>query len=348
MKKIRKSLLLFLIIIISVFLGACELDTIISEENYNEKLVVHFIDVGQGDSTLIEFPNGEISLIDAGTRNNGEKVVKYLKEQGVKKIDYLIATHPHEDHIGGLPKIVKTFEIGKVYMPNRTANTRIFEELLKEMQAKDLKINIAKGGNAILDEGNLKYTILAPNRDNYENTNNYSIVTKVEYKNNSIIITGDAERESELDIINGNYNLNANILRIGNHGSDSSSLDEFIDIVNPEYYVISVGRDNTYGHPHKEVISRLEKTEGKILRTDELGDIVFISNGDEIIPVDKNNKIRANKDYFIGNKNTKVVHTKNCSHLPKEENQIKFSSLEEAIKNGYKPHEKCIKQEGVK
>ncbi len=343
MKKTRKFLLLYIVLIIGVFLAACELDTAMSEEDYTDKLVVHFIDVGQGDSTLIEFPNGEVSLIDAGTRNNGKKVVEYLKEQGIKKIDYLIATHPHEDHIGGLPEIVRAFEIDKVYMPDKTANTRIFEELLEEIKAKDLKINIAKGGDIILDTGNLKYTILAPNMDDYDNTNNFSIVTKIEYKNNSFIITGDAERESEIEMLNGNYNLKANVLKVGHHGSSTSSIDEFIDAVDPEYFIISLGKDNTYGHPHKEVINKFKKTGSEILRTDELGNIVFVSNGDEISQENLNRKSNINKGYYIGNKNTKIVHTNDCSLLPNEENQIKFDSLDEAIKSGYKPHEKCIK-----
>ena len=340
MDRIKKSLLLYIILIASLVLVACDIDTSTIEENYENKLVVHFIDVGQGDSTLIEFPNGETSLIDGGTRKSGEKVVKYLKEQNIKKIDYLIATHPHEDHIGGLPEVIRKYDIGKVYMPDRTANTRIFEELLEEIQAKGLKINLAKAGDIILDKGNLKYTVLAPKGD-YENTN-YSIVTKAEYKNNSFIITGDAEKESEQEMLNGNFNLKANVLRVGHHGSSTSSIDEFIDAVNPEYFVISLGKDNTYGHPHKEVISKLEKAKGEILRTDELGDIVLLSDGQEVKQISKLRKDN-NKSYYIGNKNTKVVHTKDCGNLPNEENQIIFNSLEEAIKSGYKPHEKCIK-----
>ncbi len=254
----------------------------------------------------------------------------------------MIATHPHEDHIGGLPEVIRNFDIGKVYMPDRTANTRVFEELLEEIQAKGLKINLAKAGDTIFDKRNLKYTVLAPKGD-YENTNNYSIVTKAEYKNNSFIITGDAEKESEEEMIEGNYNLKANVLRVGHHGSSTSSIDEFIDAVNPEYFVISLGKDNTYGHPHKEVISKFKKTKGgEILRTDELGDIVLVSDGEGIKQISKINE-NSNKSYYIGNKNTKVVHTKDCGNLPNKENQVVFNSLEEAIKSGYKPHEKCIK-----
>ncbi len=340
----KEVFFLLYILIFSIFLVGCDFNTTIVENNYKDKLVVHFIDVGQGDSTLIQFPNGEISLIDAGTRNNGEKVIEYLQKIGIKKIDYLIATHPHEDHIGGLPQVIKNFDIGKVYMPNKTQNTRIFEELLNEIKNKNLKINLAKGGDVIINEGELKYAVLAPNRDNYDETNNFSVVTKIEYKNNAFIITGDAEKESELEMIEGNYDLETNVLKVGHHGSSTSSTDEFVKKVNPEYAIISVGKDNTYGHPHKEVIDRYDEMGIDILRTDEIGDIVFVSDGNKITLLKEiNTNTDINSGEYIGNKNTKVVHKKNCGSLPKKENQVVFDSLEEAIENGYKPHEKCIK-----
>ena len=340
----KEVFFLLYILIFSIFLVGCDFNTTIVENNYKDKLVVHFIDVGQGDSTLIEFPNGETSLIDAGTRNNGEKVINYLQKIGIKKIDYLIATHPHEDHIGGLPQVIKNFDIGKIYMPNKTQNTRIFEELLQEIKSKDLKISLAKGGDVIINEGELKYIILAPNRDNYDNTNNFSIVTKIEYKNSSFIVMGDAEIESELEMIEGNYDLESNVLRAGHHGSSTSSIDEFVEKVNPKYAIISVGKDNTYGHPHKEIIDKFNKMDIDVLRTDEVGDIVFVSDGNKITLLKEiNTNTDINSGEYIGNKNTKVVHKKNCGSLPKKENQVVFDSLEEAIENGYKPHEKCIK-----
>ena len=198
-RNIRHYLILILVIV--VMLTGCEFETTNVDRYYDDQLVVHFIDVGQGDSTFIQFPNGDTSLIDGGTRNSGAKVVKYLKELNIDHIDYLIATHPHEDHIGGLPDVIRNFDVGKVYMPDKTANTLIFEELLKAIKAKDLKISIAKGGDAIIDEANIKFLILAPNRNDYENTNDFSIVTKVNYGSTSLIITGDAEKASEMDIL---------------------------------------------------------------------------------------------------------------------------------------------------
>jgi competence protein ComEC len=349
MKKFKFNFILLIILVFSLTLSGCDYDANYVEKDYDDKLVVHFIDVGQGDSTFIQFPNGETSLIDGGTRNNGEKVVKYLKNMGVNRVDYLIATHPHEDHIGGLPEIIKKLDIGKVYMPNRTANTLIFEELLKEIENKDLKINLAKGGNLIIDEGILKFIILAPNRDDYNKTNDFSIVTKIEYMDNSFIITGDAEKDSEMDILDKAYDLKANVLRVGHHGGRTSSNDEFLKAINPDYFVISVGADNTYGHPHKETLDRLNKINPNIMRTDQLGDIVIISDGKELIipeKVNTENKIDMEDKVeiqYIGNKNTKVFHSENCGSLPKGENQVFFKSIEEAKKKGYRPHDKCIK-----
>lgn len=345
MRRNKIHLFILAVLIFSTILAGCNHQiSHISDasEDYSSKLILHFIDVNQGDSTFIEFPNGETSLIDAGSRGAGDKVVSYLNNLGVKKIDYLIATHPHEDHIGGLPKVIRNFDISKVYMPDKTSNTLIFEELLKEIKNKHLKITLGKGKDIIMDEGKLKYSILAPNRNDYSITNDFSIVTKVDYMDNSIIITGDAEKNSERDILNENYNLKADILKVGHHGGSTSSIEEFLNEIKPEYSVISVGRDNSYGHPHSETLDRLNKIDTTIMRTDKLGDIVFISNGKEVTFIENTASENKNKAQYIGNKNTKVFHSLNCNSLPKEENQIIFQSIEEAKKNQYKPHKTCV------
>ncbi len=349
MNKNRLIYVLLTLLILSLILSGCDIDTTKFIEDYRDKLVIHFIDVGQGDCTLIQFPNGEISLIDGGTRKSGDKVVEYIKKIGIEKIDYLIATHPHEDHIGGLPEVIKNFKIEKVYMPNRTANTRIFEELLLEIENQNLKISLARATDIILNEGQLKYYVLAPNSDDYEGTNDFSIVTKIDYMDNSFIIAGDAEESSELDMINNGMNLKADVLRIAHHGGRTSSSENFLEKVNPKYSIISVGRDNTYGHPHKETLERLKRLDTDILRTDQLGDIIIVSDGrqltfeDKIIEENDSTKVE-----YIGNKNTKVYHTKECNSLPNEENQVIFKSILDAENSGYRPHEKCIKQGEIK
>lgn len=353
MKKSKVSFLLLIVLILSLAISGCVDETTDGAQDYSDKLVVHFIDVGQGDSTFIQFPNGETSLIDGGTKKDGDKVVNYLKKLNITNIDYLISTHPHEDHIGGLPEVIRNFSIGKVYMPDITANTHIFEELLKEIQNRDLKIDLSKAGDLLIDQKGLKFITLAPNIDDYSNTNDFSIVTKIEYMDNSFLITGDAEKASEVDMINGKYNLKSNVLKVGHHGGRTSSNKEFLEKVYPDYSIISLGKDNTYGHPHEETINRLHEVGTKIMRTDELGNIVIVSDGksltfpDDVVtePLKESTQSQEknSKNYYIGNKNTKVYHSKNCGLLPKEGNQIIFDSIEEAEDSGYKPHKNCFK-----
>lgn len=347
----RRIITILTIVLISmIILAGCEASSTVT--NFPEdNLLMHFIDVGQGDSTLIMFPNNEIALIDAGTRGGRKDLVKYLQDLKIKKIDHLIGTHPHEDHIGGLPEVIRNFEIGKVYLPNKTSNTAIFEELLNEIKDNNLKISEGKTGVSIIDSGDLKFYIIAPSKE-YTNINNNSVVTKIIYKDFSAIITGDAEKEAESDIIKEGHNLKASILRVGHHGSSTSSMEEFLDEVNPEYAVISLGEVNTYSHPDKEVIKLLENRNIPILRTDELGSIVFQTDGKEINLINKvdGSKVVKNiedvkneEDIYIGNINSKTLHTGGCNSLPDKENQIVFSSKEKALKEGYKPHSVCIK-----
>lgn len=345
------NVVLLLMLILILFLTGCEINPEESFQYNNEDLIVHFVDIGQGDSIFIQFPNGETSLIDAGPKVSSDIIVNYLKEMKVEKIDYIIATHPHEDHIGGLPEVIKNFEIGKIYMPDKTANTTIFKRLLSEIKSKDLKVNIPSAGEFIIDNNDLKYQVLAPNGDKYDNTNDYSIVSKITFKDNSFLFTGDAEKISEKEMVEKGYDLTANVLKVGHHGSSTSTTEEFLRKVGPAYGVISLAKDNKYGHPHKETMELLNKNGIKVLRTDELGNIIIKSNGKDIEVLDRNNlgnSIQEKNDEkveenYIGNKNTKIYHSPDCNSLPKEENQMKFKSKEEAESKGYKLHEKCIK-----
>jgi competence protein ComEC len=337
------TIVLFMLLISILILGGCESE-FVSEDNLEDNLLIHFIDVGQGDSTLIIFPNKEVALIDAGTIARRKEVVEYIEKQNIKRIDYLIGTHPHEDHIGGLPEIIRSFEIGKIYLPNKTNNTAIFEELLNEIKNHNLKITEGKAGLNIIDHRDLGFTIIAPSLE-YNSINDSSIVTKIVYKDFSTIITGDAEKESESNMVKEEYNLKANILRIGHHGSSTSTTEEFLNKVNPDYAVISLGKDNTYGHPHREIIEALEGRNIITLRTDILGNIVFKTDGKNIelindVNLDKSNK--NDENIYIGNINSKIFHIDNCSHLPKKANQILLKGKENALKQGYKPHSICV------
>ncbi|NLX61543.1 MAG: MBL fold metallo-hydrolase [Tissierellia bacterium] len=291
-RPIKLATLLLIISILALGIIGCtdlsELDVVgepVEEEvdQIEGTLRVHYIDVGQGDSIYIELPNGEIALIDGGPKSSEEALLNYLDEQGVEKIDYLVATHPHEDHIGGLVGVIKNYEIGKIYMPNVVHTTKTFENLLLAIQDKGYKITKAMAEDTIIDEAGLSLYILAPEIDaDWEDLNNYSIVLKLNYKNNSFLFTGDAERESEEIMLTKGYDLRAHVLKVGHHGSTTSTMDEFLDKVDPQYAIISCGVDNKYGHPHKEIVAKLQERNIKIYRTDLDGNIVVKSDGENI------------------------------------------------------------------
>lgn len=284
MFKREKYLLLLIIIsiLVSIVSIGCSLEVNTESSSFtNGEMKVHFIDVGQGDATFIQTPNGKTILIDAGERDMGNKVISYIQSLGVNTIDVLIATHPHADHIGGLPEVINNFSIGQVYMPKVTHTTKTYEDLLLAIQNKGLKINTAKAGVVLDVDPDIEAVMLAPNGEEYSKLNDYSAILKIVYGESSFIITGDAEDTSEKKMVGGGLNLKADVLRVSHHGSSSSTIQEFLSAVDPKYAVISVGRDNKYGHPHEEVITRLSNAGIDIYRTDIHGNIVISTKGNE-------------------------------------------------------------------
>lgn len=280
MKKSKKVLSIILAIIL--FFAILKSEDILGENNFEGNLEVHFIDVGQGDAILVK-SDEEFMLIDAGKNVAGDLVVDYLKGQNVKKLKYVIGTHPHEDHIGGLDDVINAFEVETVIMPNVTHTTKTFEDVLDSIINKGLKITPAKSGEQY-HLGESEVLILAPNKAEYDNLNNYSVVTKLTHGNTSFIFTGDAEEISEKEMIEVyKDNLKSDVLKVGHHGSTTSTSQEFLDAVRPKEAVISLGKDNTYGHPHKEIIDRLEANNIIIYRTDLEGTIIAKSDGNSII-----------------------------------------------------------------
>lgn len=247
----------------------------------NNILSVSFIDVGQGDCEFIQFPNGECMLIDSGEKENAEKVIEIVRASGYSQIDYVVATHPHTDHIGAMAEVIDAFDIGKVYMPKASASTKTFENLLKTIQNKNLQINTAKAGVTVIDDGMLEVKFLSPIKSSYDDLNNYSAVLKVTYGEDSYLFTGDAESLVENELLeNAYYELDSDILKVGHHGSRTSSTEEFLFAVSPDYALIEVGEGNSYNHPHTETLEKLENMGIDVLRTDEQGTITVTSSGD--------------------------------------------------------------------
>lgn len=246
------------------------------------ELKVTYIDVGQADSILVECEDKNL-LIDSGTNETGDNVIKYLKGEGITKIDYVIATHPHEDHIGGMANVIKGFDIGKFYSPKASSNTKTFERMITELNDKGLKINVLKvGKDPEINIPGTKIEIFSPGKDEYENLNNYSPIMKLTYGETTFLFTGDAEKEIEKEVLENKFDIKADVLKVGHHGSSTSTSIEFLKKVSPEYAIISVGKDNKYKHPNDSTIKNLNKNNVKVLRTDILGNITLKSDGNVI------------------------------------------------------------------
>lgn len=237
---------------------------------------VHFIDVGQGDSQLI-LSDGKAILIDGGENDQGAVVVDYLNGIGVEKIDLLVATHPHSDHIGGLDVVVNELEVGQILMPrlpdDLVPTTRTYTDLLEAIQGKDLKITAAKAG-AAYTFGKGVLTVLGPQRD-YDDLNNTSLVCRFDYDGRSFLFTGDIETPVEKDMLKDGADLQADVLALGHHGSSTSTSKAFFREVDPAVCVISCGEGNSYGHPHKETLATLSDSDAQVFRTDYQGSIVI-------------------------------------------------------------------------
>ena len=246
----------------------------------SENIKIHYIDVGQGDSILIQCGEHNM-LIDAGTNSSEEDLISYLDSLNIQKFDYLVGTHTHEDHIGGMDKIVKKYDFDSILFPKTTSNTKTFENFVTEVKNKNKKLTAPDTTKTYI-LGDATFEILSPLKDEYEDQNNYSIVIKLKYKDTSFLFTGDAEKLVEEDILDTNKDISADVIKIGHHGSSTSTSEEFLKKVNPKYAVISLGKDNSYGHPHKETIELLENYNIKTYRTDELGTIICTSDGKNI------------------------------------------------------------------
>lgn len=313
-------------------------------------LRVDFLNVGQADCALLS-TNGHYMVIDGGNNGDADRILSYLEEQGVEKLDAVVGTHPHEDHIGSLDAIINHFDVDAVYMPKIMHTSKTFEDVLDAVANKGLKIKSPSPGDTI-DFNGLEIEVLGPQRE-YKDFNNNSIVLKVNAGETAFLFTGDAEETAEKDILQAGYDLQADVLKVGHHGSSTSSSQAFLQAVKPKYAVISVGVGNSYHHPEEEALQRLQSIGAEIYRTDLQGDIVCTTDGKniafncnsvsgaEVYADAAKNNTPAEEVVYIANKKSKKFHLESCASLPDEENRIYLEDREAAISLGYTPCGTC-------
>lgn len=291
-KKLSKKhiyLIVILILAVCSAFGLDSFDKVSEEEPFNitessdtqSEFQVHYIDVGQGDSTLIICGKNTM-LIDAGENGHETKIINYLRSQGVEKLDYIIVTHQHSDHIGGIPEVLEEFDADNIIMPRlteaQTPTNSTYTAFLKALKATDAKIISSKVG-ATYTLGNAEFEILGPVTNDAEDINSMSVVTKLTYGENTFLFTGDGESDEEKEIIGTGADLDCDVYKVGHHGSKTSSCKSFLDEVTPEICIISCGAYNDYGHPHDVITKRLANYTDEVYRTDICGSVVITSDG---------------------------------------------------------------------
>lgn len=308
-------------------------------------LEVHFIDVGQADAALL-VQGDDAMLIDGGNVADSSLLVSYLLDQGIEELDCVVATHPHEDHVGGLSGVLAVFPVETVYVTTTTYASKCYDDFMYYVDQQEITPQIPSPGDTYA-LGECEITFLGPVKS-YADTNDTSLVCRADYGDTSFLFTGDMERQAEDDLVESGAELKADVLKVGHHGSSTSTGDAFLSLCDPEWAVISCGTGNSYGHPHEEVLSRLRDAEVTVYRTDLLGTLIAQSDGKEIVfhadgdsPVQEDQTETA-QEMYIGNVNSRKFHLPTCSSLPEEKNRIYFSSYDEAVAQGYSPCGNCL------
>ncbi|ELC8346717.1 MBL fold metallo-hydrolase [Clostridium perfringens] len=279
-KKIISSIIGIIVVLLAGYFG---IDlTQDSKVPKDSKLMISYMDVGQGDAAYIKV-NGNDILIDAGPRSNSKELLEQLKAKNIDDFELVIATHPHEDHIGGMVDVFKEYEVKAFYSPKITHTTKTYENLVKAVKDEGLKTKELKGGMVIdLGEG-AKFEVFTPQKSEYEELNDYSPIMKLSFGDTSYLFTGDAEKLAEEEALAKYKNsLDSDVIKFGHHGSSSSSSNAFIEAVSPKYGIISCAKDNKYGHPHRETLDIIKKYNIKAFRTDTDGEIILTSDGKSI------------------------------------------------------------------
>lgn len=323
----------------------------------DSKFEVHFIDVGQADATLI-LSDDETMLIDGGDPGDSSLIAAYLKKHSISHLDYVICSHAHDDHVGGLPDALSVVSAGAVYAPKTESNIKAYQSFKNKVAAHNLTIQNPTSGDSF-QFGSSTVLFLGPVHENVSDLNDTSIIIKITYGKTSFLFTGDAERDEEQSVLSQGYDLSATVLKVGHHGSEDSTTYPFLREIMPEYGIISVGKDNSYGHPTEEALSRLRDANVKVYRTDMQGDIIVTSNGETVTvktvtnqDVETNTTVKksipmlsdtqnASTAIYIGNKNTKKFHLESCHSLPMEKNRVYFTLRNEAIADNFSPCGVC-------
>ena len=353
MKKIL-SLLLVILLILSV--AGCGITTPKQDEKQRDavKLRVHFLDVGQGDSILLE-SEGEFVLVDAGEKDCGRFVLDYIRDRDADSLKYVIATHPHTDHIGGLTTVINGIKTENFITCETDQQTATWKNVLKAVDKNDVNYIDAMVGSSYRF-GEAEFTILAPHSSSYEGGyNDYSVVIMAQYGDNRFLLTGDAGKVSEREMLEAGADLHADVLKCGHHGSSDSSSEGFLLQVDPAFAVVSCAQNNEYGHPHTETLQKLELMHCTCLRTDTMGTIVAAADGKHIdFTTEKGTQKqfsytsgeRQENDgttMYIGNKNSRIFHYYICPGAAsmKEKNRVALASREDAVSQGFTPCPSC-------
>ena len=339
----KLAAILLLLIFLSGCMGSAPVED--TDATAGEKLTVHYIDVGQADSILLECA-GQFMLIDGGNVADSSLVVSYLQKQGVKELELVVCTHAHEDHVGGLAGVLAVYPTAAVWAPTKTYDSKCFDDFVRYVNQQGLEIKIPNPGDNF-DLAKSAVTVLGP-VTSYADPNNTSIVLSVQFGENRFLFTGDMERDAENDMLDTGAKVKADVLKVGHHGSETSTGYRFLYEVDPTYAVISVGEGNSYGHPHEEPMSRLQDADVTVYRTDEMGTVIAVSDGKNITfswekgSASPNDPTGSAESYYIGNKNSKTLHAPSCANLPAEKNQIRFESYDDAISQGFTPCGNCM------
>ena len=351
--KQRKNagMILVLVILISLvvvfFLINQEQSGSESVSGEGSSFAVHFIDVGQADAALVEC-DGHFMLIDGGNAEDSDLVYAYLERHGAKHLDYMVASHAHEDHIGGLSGALNYASVDVALCPVTEYSSKVFRDMVKYLGEQGKTLTVPEPGDKF-SLGSAQVEILGPVME-YDDTNDTSIVLRIDYGRTSFLFTGDMETGAERDLIDSGADLKADVLKSGHHGSDTSSSYVFLREVNPKYTVISVGEGNSYGHPSDEVLSRYRDLGAEVYRTDMQGHVIAESNGDIItFRTEKEADTATNPtgqptlQTYIGNSGTGKFHLPDCASAKtiQEEKRVVFLTRLQAVLAGYEPCGRC-------